>query len=93
MSDHFTQEELRLMFKEFLFIIGSDIPEGHIKPAWKRFMELKQQEKWRAAMEALAEEGLLVAIYDEAEEEWRYVPTEKGLASRKRGVLERSAVS
>ncbi len=89
MSAYFTKDELRELFKEFLFIIGNDIPEGHIKPAWKRFCEIKQNEMWRADLEALAEEGFIERVYDPSEEEWGYTLTAKGAASRKRGELER----
>lgn len=89
MTAHFTKDEIAQLFKEFLFVIGSDLPEGHIKAAWQRYMEVKKQEKWKADMEALVEEGHLEAVYDEQDDEWRYAPTERGLASLKRGVLER----
>lgn len=89
MTAYFTKPESFALFKEFLFIIGSDIPEGHIRPAWKRFCELKKNEKWQADMEALAEEGYLEAVYDKQNGAWRYEPTAFGLASSKRGLLER----
>jgi hypothetical protein len=88
----FTKEELRQMFKEFLYVIGSDLPERHIIPAWKRFCELKERDKFQTDLDALADAGYVRKVRDSTAAEWRYEPTEKGLASRKRGELERLGV-
>jgi len=92
MSSYFTKEELHAMQKEFLYLIGADVPEGRIKQAWARFMEVKKREKWQADLDALVEQGLVAAVYDERDGEWRYEPTEEGLVSAKRGELERLGV-
>jgi hypothetical protein len=87
----FTKDELRELFKEFLYIIGSDVPDGQIKSAWERFCQVKQNERLKAELEELVHEGFLEAVYDETLGEWRYTPTEKGLASPKAAKLERMA--
>ena len=87
MNPHFTKSEIAAMFKDFLFIIGSDLPKGSIKQAWQRYMELKRQEKWKADMEALVEDGFLELV--EIDGEWCYEPTAKGAASSKAEELER----
>lgn len=89
MNSHFTKSEMTAMFKDFLFIIGADVPEGSIKQAWTRFMEIKYQEKWQRDLEALIEEGLIEAVYDERDQEWHYEPTELGMASARARELER----
>jgi hypothetical protein len=89
MSSHFTKEETRAMFKEFLYVIGNDLPDGQIKAAWERFCTVKREARWKAELDAMVEEGLLEAVQDPQTGECHYSLTEKGLASRKRGQLER----
>jgi hypothetical protein len=92
LSVAFTKDELRDLFQEFLFIIGSDVPDGQIKAAWERFCQVKLDAKLKAELEALQAQGFIQAVYDQVDEEWCYTLTAKGVASQQREKLERLGV-
>lgn len=84
MSSDFTKSEVAEFFKQFHYILGGK----YTKEQWERFMQLKKAERWKAEIEELEADGYLEAFQDERGE-WRYAPTEKGLASPKAPQLER----